>query len=62
MEKSNNVNLNLGSKKMEELKKASKPLVDFVNKNCCPHDIIVIQQGNVQIFNGEMSIPTEILD
>lgn len=50
------------SNKMKELEKASKPLVDFVNKNCCPHDIIVIQQGNIQIFNGEMSIPTEIPD
>lgn len=50
------------SNKMKELEKASKPLVEFVNKNCCPHDIIIIQQGNVQIFNGEMSIPTEIPD
>ena len=47
---------------MEELEEASKPLVDFVNKCCCPHDIIIIQQGNVQIFNEEISIPTKILD
>lgn len=49
-------------KKMTELEKASKPLIDFINKNCCPHDIIIIQQGSVQILNGEMSIPTEIPD
>lgn len=48
--------------KMNKLEEVSKPLIDFVNEYCCPHDIIVIQQGNVQIFNGEMSIPTKILD
>ena len=53
---------NKENEKMKELEKASKPLVDFVNKECCPHDIIIIQQGNVQIFNGEISIPTKILD
>ena len=53
---------NKENEKMKELEKASKPLVDFVNKYCCPHDIIIIQQGNVQIFNGEISIPTKILD
>lgn len=50
------------SEKMKELEKASKPLVDFINKYCCPHDIIVIKQGYIQLFNGEIGIPTKILD
>lgn len=45
-------------KKMELLEEASKPLVEFVNKYCCPHDIIVVEQGHVSILNGEMHIPT----
>lgn len=48
--------------KMKQLESASKPLVDFMNQHCCPNDIIIIQQGQVQLLNGEIGIPTEILD
>lgn len=48
--------------KMKELEKASKPLVEFMNQYCCPHDVIMVQQGHVELLNGEIGIPTEILD
>lgn len=48
--------------KVEELKKASKPLIAFVNTYCSPHDLIMIQQGSIQIFNGEIGIPTRVFD
>lgn len=44
------------------LEEAAKPLVDFVNTQCCPHDMIVIQQGSVELFSGEISMPTPIPD
>ena len=50
------------AEKMKALEEASKPLVDFVNEWCCPHDIITIEQGNVTLYSGEMAFPTKILD
>lgn len=41
-------------KRSEALKEAAKPLIEYVNKHCCPHDIIIVQQGSVELFNGEM--------
>ena len=46
----------------EALKVASVPMVDFVNKWCCPHDTIIIQQGHVELLSGEITFPTKILD
>jgi hypothetical protein len=28
----------------------------------CPHDIIIIQQGNIQVYSGEVSIRLPLLD
>jgi hypothetical protein len=47
------------SKALEE---ASKPMVDFVNQYCCPHDVVIIQQGTVALYSGECAFPTEVLD
>jgi hypothetical protein len=50
------------NKKMTAFREALKPLEEFVNKYCCPHDIIVIEQGHVSIYSGEMAIPLKLLD
>ena len=48
--------------KIKELKKASESLIDFMNKYCCPHDVVIVQQGHIELLNGEIGIPTKILD
>ena len=48
--------------RMAELQKIIKPIEDYMNKYCCPHDMLVIQQGRAELFSGELSIPLEILD
>lgn len=48
--------------KMNAFKEAAKPLIQFMNENCCPHDIAVIQIGNAQLFNGEISVPYPVPD
>jgi hypothetical protein len=46
----------------EELKKIIKPLELYMNKYCCPHDILIVTQGRAELFSGELSILLEIPD
>lgn len=48
--------------KKVEFEKLKKPLEDFMNKWCCPHDILIATQGHMELLSGEMVIPLEILD
>ena len=48
--------------RLEALVEIKKSLEDFINTWCCQHDILIIQQGNIQLFSGEISIPLEVLD
>lgn len=48
--------------KREEFEKLKKPLEDFMNKWCCPHDTLIVAQGHMELLNGEIAIPLEILD
>ena len=55
----------MGRKNLErinELEKIAQPLVDFVNKYCSPHDIIIIQQGSFEIYQGSGAFPTAVAD
>lgn len=44
-------------KEMNQLFKASIPLLKLLNKNYNPHDTIVISQTSVKIFSEKMGIP-----
>lgn len=44
------------------LREAAQPIVEFMNKQCTPHDIIVIQQGSVELYSGALAFPTPIPD
>jgi len=52
----------INKQRTEELQKIIKPIEEFMNKYCCPHDMLVIQQGFVQLLSGEVGIPLEIPD
>lgn len=52
----------LNERRSEELKKIIKPIEDYMNKWCCPHDMLIIQQGHAELFSGNLSIPLEIPD
>ncbi len=43
---------------MDELKKASEPLVEFLNRYYDPHTTVLVSQGRVDIVRGEMGFPT----
>lgn len=46
----------------DELKEASEPLRELMNKKCCPYDIIVVQQDNVRLFSSEMGVAFDVKD
>ena len=56
MEKSLNQN------RREELEKIIEPLQEWINEWGTPHDILIIQQGNAQLYSGELSIQLKIRD
>lgn len=49
-------------KQMEELKEASLPLLEFLNKHYDPMCYAIVTEGNVQIVRGEMGVPLPVRD
>ena len=45
-----------------ELEKLKEPIEDFINKWCCPHDTLIVQQGHIELLSGEIVIPLKLLD
>lgn len=48
--------------KSEELRKASLPLLEFLNKYYDPHCSAIVTEGRVEIVSGEMSVGLPIRD
>jgi hypothetical protein len=42
-----------------EFERLARPLVEFINNNCNPHAMIVIECDNAKLYSGEMSFYTE---
>lgn len=49
-------------KRTASLMVASEKMVEFINEWCCPHDVVVIEQGSVRLYCGESGFPTKVLD
>lgn len=45
-----------------ELKKASNPLIDYLNKYYNPHTIAIVKEGKVTVLTEEMGLPLEVRD
>jgi len=54
----------LNQKRTEAIKKIEPIIEELINNGelFCPHDIIVIQQGNIQVYSGEVSVNMKIKD
>jgi len=48
--------------RMEALKVAVKPVEAFLNAWCCPHDKLIVMQGNAELLSGEINIPLDVLE
>ena len=48
--------------KIESLRKIIEPIEQWINENACPHDKLIITQGNVEFTSGEFGIPLKIKD
>ena len=49
-------------KRSKELKEASLPLLEFMNKYYCPHDLAILTEGRVEIVCCDMCVPLPIRD
>ncbi len=54
--------MKINREKVQELHDLAKPLSDWLYKNGCPHDMVLIQQDRVELFSGEMASPFELRD
>lgn len=43
--------------KMDELRKASEPLLKLINENYNPHVTVIITPTSVELLDGKISIP-----
>ncbi len=50
------------SKRVDELKEAAKPLVDYLYKYGSPHDAILVRMDGVEHLSGETASPIEVRD
>ena len=47
---------------MDEFKTAAKPLIDWMQKNCNPHDKAIVTLGGAELVSGEMGFTVEVPD
>lgn len=47
---------------MEEFKKAVKPLIEWRNANCDPHEKVVVEMGRIMLVSEEMGFTLEVPD
>lgn len=46
----------------EEFQKITKPVIEWIQKNCCPHDYILINYARAELLSGEMFCSAKIPD
>lgn len=46
----------------EEFEALAKVAEEFINEWGTPHSVIIIEQGSIQLYEGEMASPLKILD
>lgn len=49
-------------KKIEEMKEAAQPLIDYLYKYGTPHDAILVRMDSVEHLSGETATPIEVRD
>lgn len=46
--------------RVDELKKAANPLVDYLYKYGTPHDAVIVRMDSVEHFSGETGTPIDV--
>lgn len=52
----------MGESELKEFEKAMEQAVRWFQKNCNPHQRIIIEMGGVELVSGEMAFPCKILN
>lgn len=46
----------------EDFEQLAKIAENFINKWGTPHSVVIVEQGSIQFYDGEMALPLKILD
>lgn len=46
----------------DEFIEAMQPAIEWFNKNCNPHQRIIIEAGSVELLSGDMAFRFEVVD
>jgi hypothetical protein len=49
----------LKEEKIEELKLAAEPLVKWLNENCHPHVVVIVDSGGAELLEGVAKVKIE---
>jgi len=55
-----NEKLKKKKKKISSFYEASKPLMEWLEKNRCPHDIAIVDSMGAQLMNGEIGVASPL--
>lgn len=47
---------------MDEFKTAVKPLLDWVNEHCDPHETVIVEMGRAMLLRAEMGFTVDVPD
>ncbi len=47
---------------MDEFKKVSKPLIQWIQENCDPHSEVIVTYGGARLVSAEMGFTVEVPD
>lgn len=45
--------------KLLEFEQLTRPLMKWINENCHPHHVVILDHTNAQLFEGEISFNTD---
>ena len=48
--------------KIKELEVVCESVIEWLQKNACPHDKIIITLDSIEFLKGECGIPVKVLD
>lgn len=46
----------------DEFMQAAQPLIDYMQRNCTPHDTTIVNIGGAELLSGEVAFSVEVPD
>ena len=50
--------MNINNMKREEFEKVTRPVIEWLNANCHPHVVVIIEPTSAVLYEGEIAYTT----